>query len=127
VPNLLLDICTNIEENITSLTKNENLFYNYYPDSPDFLLSVIDSGGSPPNLYTPIREKSIEFKFRSNTYQEGIDLGKQIIDLYHSFENYQLGSFFIYRSYALTDINYLYSDSKERDEFSLDIAFEIKR
>lgn len=123
---LLDEIAKHIDSNVTSLTMNENLFGNHYPDSPDTLVSVIDLGGFPPNRYTTqIREKTYEIKIRSLNYADGVDLGQKIMNLFHSKENFQLGSFFILGSRAYTELSYLYSDSKDRDEFSIELAFEF--
>lgn len=124
---LLVDICANVEQNITSLTQTKNLFANSYPDSPDTLVSVIDAGGFPPNLYSPTRQRAYEFKIRSSNYVDGEQLGNQIMDLFHGKDGYQIGSFFILGSWAYTEVNYLYQDGKNRYEFSLNIAFEYQK
>ena len=124
---LLDEIALYIEQNIHSLIDNETLFKNHYPDSPDMIVSVIDSGGFPPNLYTPTREKTFEIKIRSSNYDEGVILGEQIMSLFHSKNNYLLGGFFIYLSRSYSDLSYLYADSKNRDEFSLELAFLYKK
>lgn len=108
------------------LDAGENLFANYYPDTPDVIVSVIDAGGSPPQKYSPIREKIFEIKFRCNNHSDGVGFGNQILDMFHNKENYQLGSFFILSSSALTDVTYLYADSNKRDEFTFNISFLIK-
>ncbi|UNC92711.1 minor capsid protein [Candidatus Contubernalis alkaliaceticus] len=121
------DITQKIESEIAELTENVNLFKNYYPDDPDTIVSVIASGGFPPDRYDVTREPTIEIKIRASDYNEGMSLGNQIYDLFHSRENYQLGSFFILSSYAYSDLSYLYSDKQNRDEFSLELAFLVKR
>jgi hypothetical protein len=124
---LLVDLCANVEQNIDTLTQAENLFANTYPDSPDTIVSVIDLGGLPPELYSPIRQKTYEFKIRTPKYVDGEELGTKIMDLYHAKNNYQIGSFFILSSYCFTELNYLYEDSKNRKEFSLSIIFDYKK
>lgn len=123
---LLEEIAKHIEANIISLAMNQNLFGNYYPDSPDSIVSIIDSGGLPPDIYsTQIREKIIEIKIRSSNYADGVDIGQKVMNLFHSKENYALGDFFILGSRAYTELSYLYEDSKNRKEFSVELAFEF--
>lgn len=124
---MLNAIAQMIENNIVELVDNENLFKNYYPDEPNNIASVIALGGFPPDKYHITRELTFEVKLRSETYNTGNDLGNQILNLFHSKENYSLGSFFVLHSYALTELSYLYSDSKNRDEFSLELSFLIKK
>lgn len=109
------------------LTFGENLFINYYPDKPDLIVSVIDLGGYPPDLYTPTREKVVEIKFRAPSHTLGSELGNEILELFHSKENYQLDGLRILHSYARTDVNYLYTDTNEREEFVLELVFLIER
>ncbi|WP_373892771.1 minor capsid protein [Virgibacillus sp. CBA3643] len=123
---LLDDVSKYIETNVTELVEVENLFKNYYPDDPDMVVSVIDLGGLPPNKYRPTREKKIEVKYRTKRYPEGIELGNQIFNLFHAFENYQMGDFYILASYADTEVSYLYEDSKNRKEFSIELVFMHK-
>lgn len=103
---------------------DEEIFVNHYPDKPDTIVSVIDLGGFPPDKYAITRKKKVEIKFRSNKYPDGVTLGNHIYDVFHAFENYSMGDFFIYSSYADTEVNYLYEDKKERKEFSLELAFQ---
>jgi len=123
---LLDEIAKHIELNVTDLTMDENLFGNHYPDKPNSVVSVIDSGGFPPDRYSPTREKTFEIKFRSQNYSYGVELGNQIFKLFHSKENYSLGDFFILSSYAYSEISYLYSDKEDRDEFSLELVFQYQ-
>jgi hypothetical protein len=116
-----------IKNNINSLIIGENLFANHYPDSLDRIVSVIDAGGSPPPRYSPTGEKRFEIKFRVSNYSDGVDIGNQIMDLFQNKENYQLGSFFILDSHALTDVTYLYADKNNRDEFTFNLSFLIKK
>jgi hypothetical protein len=102
---------------------SENLFRNAYPDSPDTIISVIDSGGFPPKLYETTREKVVGIKIRAGSYDEGSALGEQIFKLFHDKENYEIENKKILHSYAYTDVSYLYSDSKEREEFSIELVF----
>ncbi|WP_339227841.1 minor capsid protein [Oceanobacillus sp. FSL K6-2867] len=124
---LLNSVIDFIELNILSLNET-NLFGNHYPKSmTDTIVSVIDLGGLPPSKYSVTREKKIEIKLRSKGYAEGIELGNKIFNLFHSKENYSLGDFFITSSYASTDLTYLYQDSKNRREFSLELVFQYKK
>src|SRR4051794_10563654 len=116
-----------INEVIPTYVAGDNLFANYYPDDPNNIVSVIALGGSPPPKYNTNRELTFEIKIRNDTYNDGNDIGNQIMDIFHSKENYSLGSIFILHSYATTDISYLYADSKNRDEFSLEMAFIIQK
>lgn len=125
---LLLDAVANhIETNITELVDNNNLFKNYYPDSPDKIVSVIDLGGLKPSKYANTREKKIEIKFRAKRYPEGVALGNKIFELFHSKENYALGDFYITSSYGETEVSYLYADKENRKEFSLELVFQYKK
>lgn len=121
---MLDEIAKHIEDNVTSLVLGENLFKNYYPDSPDTIVSVIANGGYPPPRYSPTKELIFDIKIRSIDYNDGVDLGNKIMNLFDK-ENYHLGSFFVLGSYAMSELSYLYSDSKNRDEFSLGLAFFI--
>ncbi|MEB1806597.1 MAG: minor capsid protein [Bacillaceae bacterium] len=124
---MLLDQITKmINDNITSLTEGENLYKNYYPDSPDTIVSVIHTGGYPPSRYSPTRELTFDIKIRSKHYHDSVDLGNQIMKLFEK-ENYQLGSFFVLDSYSFSELTYLYTDKNNRDEFSLGLAFLIKK
>lgn len=105
----------------------QNLFINYYPDTPNTLVSIIDSGGFPPKLYEPTREKVVGIKIRSSNYQEGSVIGEKIFNLFHGKENYNLGNKRVLHSYAFTELSYLYADSRERDEFSFELAFLIQK
>lgn len=109
------------------LVYGSDLFKNFYPDDPDKIVSIIDRGGFRPSLYDSTREKIIEVKIRSKEYEVGQSLGEQIMSLFHSKENYLIDNINVYQSYALTDVSYLYADSKERDEFSFELAFLIHK
>lgn len=100
---------------------------NFYPDTPRTIVSVIDNGGYPPDLYTPTREKVVEIKLRAPTHIEGSALGNEILDLFHSKENYYLDGLRVMHSYGRTDINYLYTDSNENEEFSMELGFLIQK
>ncbi|MBS4207445.1 minor capsid protein [Bacillus sp. FJAT-50079] len=127
--NLLDNVKDYISENVKAenLTFGENLFINFYPDEPDLIVSVIDLGGYPPDLYAPTREKVVEIKFRTSTYEEGSVLGNEIMELFHSKENYHLGEIRVLHSYARTDVNYLYKDKNENEELVLELVFLIKK
>ncbi|WP_391115989.1 minor capsid protein [Psychrobacillus sp. L3] len=116
-------IASNIKEQ--ALIFSENLFINFYPEQPNLIVSVIDLGGYPPDLYAPTREKVIEIKFRAPTHDEGSKLGNEILTLFHSKENYNLDGLRVMHSYARTDVNYLYADSNENEEFSMELVFLI--
>lgn len=109
------------------LTFGDNLFINFYPEQPDLIVSVIDLGGYPPDLYAPTREKVIELKYRASTHDKGATLGNELLNLFHSKENYNLDGMRILHSYARTDANYLYTDSNENEEFSIELVFLIER
>ena len=109
-----------------SLNKAETLWMNGYPDNPDTLVAIFDAGGSRPETYSSRREKHFEIKVRSNTYDEGNSLCEQVMNLFHSKENFYIDDIYVLHSYALTEITYLYADSKERDEFSFELAFYLK-
>lgn len=123
---LLDDITSFVEANINHLSIGDNLFKNYYPDSPDTLVSIIDSGGFPPDRYSPVREKTFEIKIRSKRYSDGVKLGNQIFELFHSKENYNLGDFFILSSYAYSELSYLFADNENRKEFSIELSFQYQ-
>ncbi|AIF45432.1 minor capsid protein [Virgibacillus sp. SK37] len=124
---MLLDVISKeVEVNIIDLVDNKNLFKNYYPDNPNNIVSIIDGGGYPPNRYSPIREKTIEFKIRSQRYPDGVELGNKIFNLFHSKEKYSLGDFFITASYVSSELTYLYADSQNRKEFSLELVFQYQ-
>lgn len=112
--------------NELSLVLGENLFINHYPDSPDKIVTIMDGHGTH-TIYTPTKTKIVEFKIRSTNHQEGSSLGEEIINLFHDIENYLLGDEKILHSYALSDCNYLYADSKGRDEFTFELAFLIQK
>lgn len=124
-----MKIANHLAANIESekLESGKNLFINFYPDDPDMVVSVIDLGGHPPALYVPIREKVIEIKFRALDSSQGETLGTEIMNLLHDKENYYLEGLRVLHSYARTDSNYLYADSKSRDEFSMELVFLIQR
>jgi hypothetical protein len=104
----------------------ENLFINHYPDSPDKIVTIMDGRGTHA-IYTPTKTKIVEFKIRANNHLEGSSLGEEIINLFHDKENFLLGDKKILHSYALSDCSYLYADSKNRDEFSFELAFLIQK
>jgi hypothetical protein len=108
------------------LVFGETIFINYYPDSPDKIVSIIDGRGTHA-IYTPTKEKIVEIKVRANNYLEGSTLGEDIINLLHDKENFYLGENKILHSYALSDCSYLYADSKNRDEFTFELAFLIQK
>ncbi|WP_163581111.1 minor capsid protein [Gracilibacillus saliphilus] len=116
-------VADKIATEISGLVVGDNLYLNFYPDDPDNIVSIIDLGGNPPNKYTPIREKAIEIKWRNQNYSYGFEQGNQIFKLFHAFENYQLGDFFILSSYANTEVSYLYQDSTNRKEFTFTLVF----
>lgn len=122
VANYLLSNIESIE-----LEAGSNLFINTYPDNPDTIISVIDLGGYPPALYVKTREKVVEIKYRASTSQLGRALGDELIDIFHDKENYYLDGKRILHSYARTDSNYLYTDSSNRDEFTVELVFLIER
>ncbi|MBU9714418.1 minor capsid protein [Evansella tamaricis] len=125
---MLLDqIAKYIDDNIPSLTEGNNLWKNHYPDAPDTIVSVIHSGGYPPSQYSPTRELTFEIKIRSMDYNDGVEYGNQIMDIFHDKENYRLGNFFILGSNAYSELSYLYQDDNRRDQFSLELAFLIKK
>jgi hypothetical protein len=123
----LLELIGNhIRSNIIYSGDIASVFGNHYPDSPDTVISIIDSGGFPPNKYSPIREKIFDVKIRTQNYSYGIDLGNQIFKLFHSKNKFYLGDFFILQSYAYTELSYLFKDDKERHQFSIEIVFQYK-
>lgn len=103
-----------------------NLLVNRYPDTPDNIVSLIDLGGVPVSRYAPNRAKKIEVKYRHVNYKDGIKLGNQIYNLYHSKIKYDMGDFFIVQSYSDSEVSYLYQDKKDRFEFSLELVFEYE-
>jgi hypothetical protein len=108
------------------LVFGENLFINHYPDSPDKIVTIMDGHGTHA-IYTSTKTKIIEFKLRANNHTEGSSLGEDIINLFHDKENFYLGDKRILHSYALSDVSYLYADSKKRDEFTFELAFLIQK
>jgi hypothetical protein len=108
------------------LVFGEDIFINSYPDSPDKIVSIMDGHGTH-TIYTPTMEKIVEFKIRASDHITGYSLGEQIINLFHDKENFFLGDQKILHSYAVSDCSYLYADSKERDEFTFELAFLIQK
>jgi hypothetical protein len=124
---MLEDIGNYIETNIPALVQGNNLFLNHYPDEPDEIVTVIASGGYPPDKYMSIRELKFEIKIRSKNYSGGWNIGNQIMELFHGKERYVLGAYHVLGSTAESEVTYLYADSKERDEFTLDLSFLISK
>lgn len=123
---MIQEIVHHIASNIPSLTIGQNLYANTYPDNPENILSVIPNGGFPPNRYLPTRELLFEIKIRNTDYLDGEAIGNQIMNLFHAKENYSLGGFFVLESYCFSELSYLFTDSKEREEFAIEIAFIIQ-
>lgn len=122
---MLYELATYVSTQL-GLVGGENLFINSYPNSPDKIVTIMDGHGSHA-IYTPTKTKIVEFKIRANNHLEGSSLGEDIINLFHDKENFLLGDKKILHSYALSDCSYLYADSKERDEFTFELAFLIQK
>lgn len=115
-----------LEKHLNELTFGENLFINFYPDNPNTIVSIIDGGGKPPDRYIPKIEKVIEIKLRAKDYHDGVYLGNRILSLFHSRENYMMGTQKVFHSYTMTDLSYLYTDDQNRPEFSFELVFLIQ-
>lgn len=118
---MIYELMEYVSQNL-GLVPSENLFINHYPDSPDKIVTIMDGHGTV-DLYAPTRTKIVEIKIRTQEHSEGSSLGEEILYLFHDKENYNIGNQKIFHSYALSDVSYLYADSKGRDEFTFELSF----
>jgi len=108
-------------------TVGQNIFVSFIPDSPDSLICVIDSGGYPSDVYAPIDNPTIQIRVRDVNYPACHDKAWTIYDLFNRNIEYYLGSLRILYSYVMQTPVYIGRDTKQREEFSLNIYFHIIR
>lgn len=127
---MIQEIVQHISTHIPTLIIGKTLFANRYPDGDKIannIVAVIPNGGFSPNRYLPTRDLIYEIKIRNTDYLNGETIGNQIMNLFHAKENYSLDGFFVLESYCYSELSYLYTDAKNREEFSLEIVFKIQK
>lgn len=67
-----------IEEVFDSLDLGTNLFVSKYPDKPNNVVTVFDSGGSEQDPINPIVNTRIQVFVRNEEYDKGYELCRQI-------------------------------------------------
>jgi len=79
------DIAQIINNNVGELTLQDNLFVQFSPDKPDFLVAVYDSPGSAPDMHN-YRYEGVMVRVRCLKYANGWDMGNTIGLLLHARE-----------------------------------------
>lgn len=105
-----------------------SLFRSYVPESPNAVVSVIDTGGLSPDIDLPLKEPTFQVYIRNTNYSLGKAKLDSVRTLLHQKRNIQLvpnGNYF-YFIYALAEGGHLGRDDNGRDLFSINFRAKIR-
>lgn len=118
------DIITLLELSFENIfEEGVNLFINYYPDFPDFVVSIFDTEGKAPEVLLD-GTKGIEFqnfqiriRDKNNVYCEAIAF--DIYQYLHGMNNFETENYYYYYIQANHSPAFLEKDEKGRSIYVL--------
>lgn len=130
---MIKEITTYVENNISSLTRDTNLFAGHIPsDAPKTHVGILESGGGAVNPFLPDSvEKLVQVLVRAKTYFTARDLSYLIFDFLKSKQNITMpviGGGTEYRANFIEALNvpqYIGQNENGLYEFSTNFIFRI--
>lgn len=125
---LVIDDVIQHLHNNSIASSGSTLFRSYVPESPNAVVSVIDTGGLVPSIDLPVREPTFQVFIRSVNYSNGKTLLDSVRSLLHQKRNTQLvpsGNYFFF-IYAQSEGGHLGRDDQGRDLFSINFHCRIR-
>ena len=107
-------------------TVGTNVFYSTTPDSPDALVSVLDTGGPEQDKYLPLYDKTFQIYIRSTTHALGEAKLLAVRNALHQKAGVTYGSTFFHFILAISAGGHIGRDEKGRDEFTINFRCKIR-
>jgi len=102
-------------------TLGTNLFKSFVPSSPDSCVTVLDTGGTKPDMDLPTKSPTFQIYIRSTSYSAGKSKLDSVRALLHQVANENLvaNQTYFYYILALAEGGHLGRDENGRDLFSI--------
>lgn len=104
-----------------------DLFSGELPLDENECVSLVLSPSPPPNQKIPYFGQGVDAWVRYSKFEDGYDKLQAIFDLFHGKENYEVGDYHIYVSYAQTMIQDMDRDLQRRHLFMLPLFFSYRK
>lgn len=108
-------------------TINDNIYIGELPFDKNNCVGLTYSVSPEPNKAIPYYVQVVDIWARYSEYDVGFLKLQQIFDLIHQAENYEMGRFHVYLSYAGGMIDDLDRDPERRHLFRLTLGFVYRR
>ena len=111
-------------------TMGTNLFLSCMPDTaPDTCVTLLETGGPPPDGYLPTAEEYIQVVVRASSYPTGTALVDSIVKELHQLANVTLVTNGYYFRYILLlgEPGHLGRDDLGHDTFSINFRAKVNR
>jgi hypothetical protein len=102
-------------------TVGTDIYAGYLPDYPDSCITVLDTGGSPPDPDLPTKEPTFQVFIRDVNYSDGKTALDSVRSVLHQQANIQLvdGGNYFYFILAISEGGHVGRDEVGRDLFSI--------
>lgn len=119
---ILNDLGEYLEDNGLGVV-GEDIFIGELPLETNNCLGLTFAVSPAPNKSIPYYNQQVDIWARYSVYDQGLEKLQHIFDFFHKKENYQMGSFHVYLSYAAGMIDDLDRDAERRHLFKLSLVF----
>lgn len=126
---LIEQVATYLQTNLSLGTIGTDIFIGYTPDSqstPNEVISVIDTGGTEPDMYIPTHTPTFQVFIRAENY----DAGKTILDTVRGLHQFAgtlvSGQTYFYYILAIAEGGHLGRDEAGRDLFSINFRCKTR-
>ena len=115
-------LCEYLEDENIGIVGTD-IFIGEIPDNKNNCIALVYSPSVEPNKSIPYYTQSIDIWARFSKYATGYAKLKEILDLLHRKENYEVGSYYIYLSYSSGMIIDNDRDESRRHIFQINLNF----
>lgn len=119
---IITDLAQYLEDNNIG-TVGTDLYVGELPLDKNNCIALVYSPSPEPDKSIPYYDQTIDIWARFSSYEDGYNMLQTVFDLIHRAENYQMGGWHIYLSYANGLINDNGRDVERRHLFQLTLTF----
>lgn len=104
----------------------EDIKIGELPFDEDNIVSLVTSPSPDPDKSIPYYTQTVDVRARFKDWESGYAKLQEIFDLLHQEENYQMGDYHVYLSYAMGMIQDNGRDTERRHLFQLTLGFVFR-
>lgn len=104
-------------------TVGTDIFIGELPFDKNDSVAVLYSPSAQPNQVLHYYSQAVDIRGRFSKYEEGRQKMQDIMDVFHRTQNYELGDYYVYISFANSMIQDNDRDLERRHLFQLSLTF----